>query len=142
MRRSPLKPGKGFRSNKERKTRPESALARSGNYSGSTLKRGAKKLRRVGNNAHSKDWRREWPGLKRELERAGITRCERCGSDYFLTPAHSLKRRHITNRTQMREVAILCAPCHSDLELQGEAKMYPAIRALIADRPNKMMEAA
>lgn len=100
------------------------------------------RLRRVGNNSRSRDWLREWPSLKRELERAGITRCERCGSDYFLTPAHSLKRRHITDRTQMREVAILCAPCHLELELQGEAKMYPAIRELIALRPERRLEAA
>lgn len=100
------------------------------------------RLRKVGNNAHSKDWRRRWPKLKAGFERAGITRCERCGSDYFLTPAHSLKRRHITNDAEMDEVALLCQPCHDHFELQGEAKMYPAIRALIADRPNKMMEAA
>jgi hypothetical protein len=103
------------------------------NYSG---------LRKVGNNPHSKDWRREWPSLKREFERAGITRCERCGSDYLLTPAHSLKRRHITSRTQMREVAILCTVCHDHYELQGEEKMSKAVRAIIAGRPERHLEAA
>jgi translation initiation factor 2 gamma subunit (eIF-2gamma) len=128
---------KGFKPRRARLSRGAEKLKREGNLSGVYSR-----LRKVGNNKHSKDWRREWPGLKRELERAGITRCERCGSDYFLTPAHSLKRRHITNRTEMREVALLCAPCHSTLELLGEAKMRPAILAIIADRPNKLTEAA
>jgi hypothetical protein len=125
-----------------RRSRPspgEKRLRERGNYSG--IKRGGK-LRAVGNNAHSKDWRREWPSLKREFERAGIVRCERCGTDRDLTPAHSLKRRHITSRTQMREVAILCVGCHAHYELQGEAKMYPAILAIIARRPDLLTEAA
>lgn len=129
----PLKPGKGFKQRRARLARAPFRRDVSGNYGG---------LKKVGNNSRSKGWRREWPGLKRELERAGITRCERCGSDYFLTPAHSLKRRHIMNRTEMREIALLCQPCHSDLELSGEAKMYPAVRAIIAARPDRLTEAA
>lgn len=131
MRRTPLKQGKGFEPRRERMSRGKAAIRRS-----------RERLRRVGHNAHSKDWRREWPGLKRDFEREGITRCERCGSDYFLTPAHSLKRRHITSRTQMREVALSCQPCHEALELTGEAKMYPAIRAIIAGRDERGLRAA
>jgi hypothetical protein len=108
----------------------------------STSRAQVRRLRPVGKNSHSRDWRREWPSLKAELERAGIVRCERCGSDYFLTPAHSLKRRHITDRTQMREVALLCRTCHEFYELQGEAKMHPAILAIIARRPDLLTEAA
>jgi hypothetical protein len=108
----------------------------------STSRAQTRRLRPVGRNSHSRDWRREWPSLKAELERAGITRCERCGSDQMLTPAHSLKRRHITDRVQMREIALLCVPCHDHYELQGEAKMYPAIRAIIARRPDLLTEAA
>jgi hypothetical protein len=148
MPRTPLQPGQHRRDPLPRgtkplrrgafQTKPGSKRPKRGNYSGGRYS----SLKKIGNNSRSKDWRREWPSLKREFERAGITRCERCGSDYFLTPAHSLKRRHITSRTQMREVALLCVRCHEHFELQGEAKMCPAIRAVIASRPERRLEAA
>lgn len=125
----------GFHPRRSRLSRGEKALRERGNYSDS-LKRG--KLRKVGNNSHSKDWRREWPSLKRELERAGITRCERCGTEFALTPAHSLKRRHITNRTEMREIALLCRECHR-LHDEGmtHEEMARSIRAIIAGRDHE-----
>lgn len=108
-----------------------------GNYGGRK-----RALRKVGNNSRSREWPREWRTLKREFERDGITRCERCGSGERLTPAHTLKRRHITSRPQMREVAILCVECHEFYELQGEAKMSKAIRAIIAGRDERRLQAA
>lgn len=133
VRRTPIGRGTVGLSRPPFQTKPRSKGRKRGSYS---------RLRRVGRNSHSQDWRRRWPKLKRAFERDGITRCERCGSDYFLTPAHSLKRRHITNETQMDEVALLCQPCHETLELSGEAKMYPAICDIIANRPNRLTEAA
>jgi hypothetical protein len=114
-------------------SRAKARLHREGNFGG---------LKAIGNNKHSKDWRKAWPKLKRKFEREGITRCEECGSDYFLTPAHSLKRRHITNDSELNEVALLCQPHHEKYELQGEEKMCAAIRGIIARREYKLPEAA
>ena len=100
------------------------------------------KLKKVGDNSKSKLWPRAWRKFKPKFERAGIDRCEECGSKYFLTPAHTLKRRHITNELELNEVAILCQPCHEKYELMGEEKMCKAIRAIIAGRPNRLTEAA
>lgn len=99
-------------------------------------------LKRVGNNSGSHDWRNVWRKLKPKFAAAGIDCCEECGSRYFLTPAHSLKRRHITNEFELNEVAILCQPCHEKYELMGEERMCVEIRRIIANRGDRLTEAA
>jgi hypothetical protein len=83
-------------------------------------------------------WERTRAGLKKEFERAGLTSCEArfdgCRVDDELGFAHSHKKRHITDDTLMREVALLCNRCHDAVELQGEAKMSVIIRDIIAKR--------
>ena len=46
----------------------------------------------------------------------GITRCERCGSDYGLRFAHRKKRRHYSSVDELsdfNEVLLLCIRCDS-----------------------------
>ncbi len=71
--------------------------------------------------------------LKREFMKMGITRCEMCNNDNFLSFAHSKKRRHIVG-DELSEVALLCIPCHSGVELLPEAEMTTLIRNIIATR--------
>lgn len=136
MNRSALKRS-GFRRRAPFVRKPSERPKRNYESQYSTLKRGTK-LRMVGNNSKSKDWRRAWPKLKKKLERAGVTRCEECSGDYFLTPAHSLKRRHITNETELNEVALLCRECHRkcDEEMSHE-DMARHIRDIITRRDHE-----
>lgn len=72
--------------------------------------------------------------LKREFERNGITRCERCNAGYPLSFAHRYKRRLITTDEELRTCALLCIPCHEAIEFAGHEVMYQAITKLIENR--------
>lgn len=82
-----------------------------------------------------KAWQAAWREIKPKLERAGITRCEVCGTGSMLTPAHSLKRRNCTTPELLREVIIACVECHSELEILPERAMALRVREIIAARP-------
>lgn len=88
-------------------------------------------------------WETAKPILKAAFEKAGITRCECCGADNFLSWAHSKKRRNIpTESPLLFEVALLCTMsnpyhsegCHQFFENSGEWVMYFAIRDIISTR--------
>lgn len=81
----------------------------------------------------SKDWENARRLLKQSFATAGITRCEECGSDNFLSFAHSKKRRFITTREDLYDVALLCVPCHEKIEYRGHEYMYNEVRR-ICDR--------
>ncbi len=80
----------------------------------------------------AKVWNRVRAQLKIEFEKMGVTRCEVCNAAYPLGFAHRLKRRHITDETELRVVALLCNPDHEKIEYGGN--MYEDINAIIANR--------
>jgi hypothetical protein len=78
--------------------------------------------------------------LKRIFEGLQITFCERCGNKFGLTFAHSLKRRFIQTDEQMKEVAVLCVPCHQFVERQPD--MTAIIQSIISRRQDLSYQAA
>ena len=57
--------------------------------------------------------------LKEKFERKGITRCEICGSNQWLTFMHRLKRRYYTSLEELsdiNEVILACMKCHQKYE--------------------------
>jgi hypothetical protein len=93
---------------------------------------------------------REWNAALRKLkiafERAGITKCEHCGSTFALSFAHSHKRRDIPQGSPLLyEVALLCfltndyrEACHSEAESKGRG-MAAFIRGIIDKRENPII---
>lgn len=84
-----------------------------------------------------KAWESARRQLKVKFEAANVTRCELCGTDDFLSFAHSKKRRHIQG-DELNEVALLCIPCHQSAELLPEAEMTITIRRIIAERETQI----
>jgi hypothetical protein len=82
----------------------------------------------------TKDWNNARRKLKVMFESLGITRCEKCHSDFALGFAHRLKRRFITDREELMTVALLCNDCHSEIEYSGHENMYRDITAIIESR--------
>lgn len=62
---------------------------------------------------------------KQKLFEAGKTRCENCGSDYWLTIAHRQTRRHYYScpekLSDINEILTLCINCHQAIEGNKEA---------------------
>jgi hypothetical protein len=79
-------------------------------------------------------WNKVRAELKKEFERLGVTYCEMCGGSFALSFAHSLKRRFITTDEQLREVALLCQACHTQVEHSGHENMRDAITRIILNR--------
>jgi 4-hydroxy-3-methylbut-2-en-1-yl diphosphate synthase IspG/GcpE len=85
-------------------------------------------------------WDRIRAHLKREFEQLGITACEMCGRTNFLSFAHRLKRRFITDDRELAMVALLCMDnpdgrgCHNLLEYGPKEEMYARITAIIEKR--------
>jgi len=70
-------------------------------------------------------WNKIRAKLKKEFQEKGITRCEMCGSDNFLSFAHRKKRGGYYNRDRkeeekqlgdFNEVLLLCIQCHEKIE--------------------------
>jgi len=56
-------------------------------------------------------------------EENGVTRCELCGNDYFLSYAHRSKRRYYNSVKELsdpNEFLLLCVPCHQKIEYSKE----------------------
>lgn len=79
-------------------------------------------------------WSRLRAKLKIEFAEMNVTRCEICGTDDFLSFAHRLKRRFITTDEELRQVALLCIPCHEKLEYGDKQVMFDVISDLIQRR--------
>lgn len=75
--------------------------------------------------------------IKAEFERDGITSCEVCGSTFALSFAHRLKRRFITDDSELRRVALLCQKHHDELEYSGHENMYQRITEIIQARVSR-----
>lgn len=81
-----------------------------------------------------KGWSNARRKLKKQFERDGITRCEKCNAAYPLGFAHRYKRRMITTEQELMTVALLCNPCHERIEHSGHEQMKAAIDEVIANR--------
>lgn len=85
-------------------------------------------------------WAKVRAELKKEFYDKGITQCEGCGFGTALSFAHRLKRRYITDETELRQVALLCMDigehrgCHNRLEHGDKQVMYDTITAIIEAR--------
>lgn len=91
-------------------------------------------LKRIGKKG--KAWNNTRRKLKTIFEQMGITFCEKCGSDFGLSFAHSKKRRFILDQSELEEVALLCIKCHSEIEVLPHSEMYSAISNIINKRAN------
>lgn len=75
-------------------------------------------------------WDRLRAKLKKEFADKGITYCEMCGRNDYLSFAHRIKRRYITDEQELRTVALLCMDnpdgqgCHSILEYGDKQVMF------------------
>lgn len=61
--------------------------------------------------------------LKKRFEKLGITRCEICSTNDYLTFAHRKKRRFyrtVDELSDFNEVLLLCVWCHTKLEFDKE----------------------
>jgi 5-methylcytosine-specific restriction endonuclease McrA len=91
-------------------------------------------LKRLG----KKGW--AWEKVKRQIkpkfQAAGITVCEICGGDYFLTFAHARKRRNL-KKGELSVCALLCRECHDKVEIMQEKDMHRLIMEIIEDRENQ-----
>lgn len=69
-------------------------------------------------------WQKCLKILKKEFESRGITRCEVCGKDNFLSFAHLHKRRWYYGQEELlkdfNQVLLLCVPDHQLLEYNEE----------------------
>ena len=69
-----------------------------------------------------------------------IVHCEKCGGTFGIAPAHSKKRRFILTEEDYMEAALLCQPCHHDVEYGNKnesgthERMFNIIRGVISQR--------
>jgi sugar phosphate isomerase/epimerase len=77
----------------------------------------------------TKQWDKVRKNLKIEFEERGITYCELCGNNSFLSFAHKDRRRKYYSRTlgeeeeelgKFENVLLLCVPCHQKIEKDAE----------------------
>lgn len=86
--------------------------------------------------------------FKKECVRQGVEpRCERrgrrCTGTEQLTWAHGRKRRELRDGELESFVIVCCVNCHREMdEGMSHEEMANEVARIIADRPNKMMEAA
>ena len=79
-------------------------------------------------------WDRTRAKLKVRFERAGLTRCEVCGTDNALGFADSKPRRMITTQAEMEEVALLCNADHHEADSHGHENQENVIKFIISKR--------
>lgn len=78
--------------------------------------------------------------LKKRFFEMGITACEMCGRTDYLSFAHRLKRRFITDERELEMVALLCMDnpngrgCHNRLEHSSHQEMFDRITEIIQRR--------
>ena len=85
-------------------------------------------------------WNKVRSQLKKEFSAKGIEFCEMCGRRDYLSFAHRLKRRFITDEVELKMVALLCMSnpdgigCHNELEHSSHEKMFEEITRIIENR--------
>lgn len=82
----------------------------------------------------TRQWEKARAELKKDFDRMGIRHCEGCGSTFNLSFAHRLKRRFIVTEDELRQVALLCVPCHQTIEQLTHSEMFAFINQLIEKR--------
>lgn len=87
------------------------------------------------------EWDRVRATLKPRFEAAGITRCERCGSGFCLSFAHSVKRRFLQKDAELgapehiETVILACQVCHDELDLKmSHTEMRETVMRTISQR--------
>lgn len=114
MKRSYLKPGKGF--TRQSSLRTAKANAKPGEFARTRMRQGL--VKRVGR--RTSEWDRAWKFLKPRLEAAGRIYCElsfvphACSTT--LTPAHSRKRREM----QGDDIYMVCLACTTGHQILDE----------------------
>lgn len=78
-------------------------------------------------------WDRIRKFLKVQFERAGIVRCECCGSNFALGFAHRKPRRYC-DESELHIVALVCQSCHSVIDGSGHENMKNMVEGLIGKR--------
>lgn len=79
------------------------------------------------------DWNKARARCKKRFEAAGITYCQECGRHDYLSFAHRVKRRFITDEAELEVVALLCMSnpdaigCHNRLEIGDKQVMYDTV---------------
>ena len=75
--------------------------------------------------------------LKKEFEKNGVVTCELkwpgCWNDNALSFAHLDKRRYLKEE-ELKEVVLLCVPCHQKVEYMPRPKMRFILQHAINDR--------
>jgi hypothetical protein len=82
----------------------------------------------------TREWDNARASIKKELSAKGITFCEMCGSTFGLTMAHRLKRRFITDKAELRKIALLCLECHDRIERLPHSEMFNVVTTIIENR--------
>lgn len=90
------------------------------------------RLRRKGKRGLA--WDRTRAKLKVRFERAGLTRCEVCGTDNALGFSHSKPRRMIATQADLEEVALLCNADHHEADSHGHERQEQIIKYIISKR--------
>ena len=82
-------------------------------------------------------WNRTRAQLKKEFAEKGISRCEQCCNGNWLSFAHRMKRRKITEPEELKTVALLCIPCHHQIEVLPANEMFDEIDLIISGREHR-----
>ena len=78
-------------------------------------------------------WNRVRRKKKQQFSEAGIEWCQMCGRHDYLSFAHRVKRREITDERELGIVALLCMSnadqegCHDKLEYGPKDVMYQTV---------------
>lgn len=85
----------------------------------------------------TKSWTEKRNELKEEFAKMGITTCEArlsmCWKNTALGFAHKAKRRKLTI-DDLKDVALLCSPCHDEIEYLPAKDMEAFIQNIIDTR--------
>ena len=108
----------------------------------STLKK-TTHIRKVGKK--SQQWLEARQEVIEYFQKIGLpqmceARLENCTNNFYLTLAHSKKRRNIQTEEDLKQVCIMCSTCHSIVESWKEAHMEHYIKQIIEKRNNKLDE--
>lgn len=98
-------------------------------------KKKPKPMKKIGRK--TQEWEDIRKTLKQEFEEMGITTCELqledCWHNTSLTFAHFAKRRKLTKQ-DLTQVALLCTPCHQEIETLPADQMQFLIKGIIKAR--------
>src|SRR5438309_2215150 len=93
--------------------------------------------KKLGAGQKTKSWEETREELKKEFAANGIKTCEAhfkgCWKNNALSFAHADKRRFLS-KEDLKSVALLCSPCHAQLEVKPREEMKKIIMDIIKKR--------